>query len=447
MLKHSLILSVIAFAFCKSESSGSPSIIDVCCPSRTLTYSEEWNYFKVRPNANLFYWLYYEESTTGNQKIDSSRPLFIWLQGGPGASSTGFGNFQEIGPLDVNLKPRDTTWLSRGDLLFVDSPVGTGYSYVTDNSAYTENVDEIAKDLVDFTIDFMANHTEYKDRPFYIVCESYGGKVSAVYAWQLYSAIQQGKIKMNFRGVGLGDSWISPIDFVDTWPDYLYYFSRLSTNGLSKAKDQAGKCDKNVENGEWLKATSCWETMESVVGQLSGDVSWYNVMKNSGEDPWSRMSTKSNMMLNQMNDELDKLMNGLMRQKLGIIPKDVSWGGQSGMVFSKQSVDFMKPVIDTVDQLLNATNLTVFIYNGQFDLICDTAGVELWMNRLKWPSLKTFQATERKEVHDKFGKKEIVAYLQNYKNLYFYWILKAGHMVPADAPTASLTMLDMITAL
>ena len=33
------------------------------------------------------------------------------LQGGPGGSSTGFGNFMEIGPLDVDLKPRDTNWV------------------------------------------------------------------------------------------------------------------------------------------------------------------------------------------------------------------------------------------------------------------------------------------------------------------------------------------------
>ena len=33
------------------------------------------------------------------------------MQGGPGASSTGFGNFEELGPLDVNLQPRNTTWV------------------------------------------------------------------------------------------------------------------------------------------------------------------------------------------------------------------------------------------------------------------------------------------------------------------------------------------------
>jgi hypothetical protein len=38
-----------------------------------------------------------------------------------GASGVGLGNFLEVGPLDVNLKPRDSTWLQKADLIFVVS--------------------------------------------------------------------------------------------------------------------------------------------------------------------------------------------------------------------------------------------------------------------------------------------------------------------------------------
>lgn len=36
-----------------------------------------------------------------------------------GASGVGYGNFEEVGPLDVKLKPRNSTWLRKADLLFV----------------------------------------------------------------------------------------------------------------------------------------------------------------------------------------------------------------------------------------------------------------------------------------------------------------------------------------
>lgn len=47
--------------------------------------------------------------------------------------------------------------------------------------------------------------------------------------------------------------------------------------------------------------------------------------------------------------------------------------GQAGQVFSSMSGDFMKPVIDIVDELL-AAGVNVTVYNGQLDLIVDTMG-------------------------------------------------------------------------
>ena len=100
--------------------------------------SEAWNYVEVRENAHMFWWLY--GAQTSNPSERANKPLIMWLQGGPGGSSTGFGNFAELGPLTVELKPRNTTWIQVANVLFVDNPVGSGYSYVTDPSAYTTNV-------------------------------------------------------------------------------------------------------------------------------------------------------------------------------------------------------------------------------------------------------------------------------------------------------------------
>ena len=48
-------------------------------------------------------------------------------------------------------------------------------------------------------------------------------------------AIKAGEVVSNFQGVGLGDSWISPIDSVNTWGPFLYSMVRLikiqSTHG------------------------------------------------------------------------------------------------------------------------------------------------------------------------------------------------------------------------
>ena len=106
---------------------------------------EKWGYVKVRKNAFMFWWFY------GAQVLSADRlnkPLVLWLQGGPGASGTGYGNFVEIGPLDLNLKPRNTTWLKEANLLFVDNPVGSGFSYVSDDQYLTKNISGICAGIL-----------------------------------------------------------------------------------------------------------------------------------------------------------------------------------------------------------------------------------------------------------------------------------------------------------
>ena len=62
----------------------------------------------------------------------------------------------------MNLKPRNTSWTQAANVLFVDNPVGTGYSYVDTNSAYTTDVEGIAKDLLTLFSAFLKKHTVFQ---------------------------------------------------------------------------------------------------------------------------------------------------------------------------------------------------------------------------------------------------------------------------------------------
>lgn len=130
----------------------------------------------------MFWWLYL---TTANSE-PTTRPLAIWLQGGPGASSTGFGNFEEIGPQTLDLMARNYTWVKDMNVLFIDSPVGTGFSYVDSPQYFTKDNAQIADDLVELMRGFYKVHPEFEMVALHIFAESYGGKTAVEFAYNLH---------------------------------------------------------------------------------------------------------------------------------------------------------------------------------------------------------------------------------------------------------------------
>lgn len=72
---------------------------------------QDWGHVTVRPKAHMFWWLYYTEESLNPRDNNYEKPLVIWLQGGPGESATGIGNFVLIGPEDIYSLPRKHTWV------------------------------------------------------------------------------------------------------------------------------------------------------------------------------------------------------------------------------------------------------------------------------------------------------------------------------------------------
>uniref|UniRef100_A0A3Q1GKQ5 Retinoid-inducible serine carboxypeptidase-like n=1 Tax=Acanthochromis polyacanthus TaxID=80966 RepID=A0A3Q1GKQ5_9TELE len=113
-------------------------------------------------------------------------------------------------------------------------------------------------------------------------------------------------------------------------------------------------------------------------GQNTNGVNFYNILT-QGSDEESLFfalppALQAQRHIGRLHTRsLSELMNGPIRKKLRIIPQNVTWGGQAEEVFSNMAGDFMKPVVDVVDLLLNA-GVNVTVYNGQLDLIVDTMG-------------------------------------------------------------------------
>mmetsp|Transcript_48795 Transcript_48795/g.119481 ORF Transcript_48795/g.119481 Transcript_48795/m.119481 type:complete len:440 (+) Transcript_48795:107-1426(+) len=409
---------------------------------------EAWSYVDVRDDARMFYWLMGKQGA-GRE----SAPLVLWLQGGPGGSSTGFGNFGEIGPLDVSLQPRAQTWLRDASLLFIDNPVGTGYSYVSDKAALARNESQIVADLLVVLGAFVAKHPPFATLPLYVFSESYGGKMTASLGVGIVDAVRGGKLRVNLAGVALGDSWVSPIDYVAAWATFLEVNSQIDAVGASRIAVEVNKTRALIAAGRWKEATSAWGDVEQEVETNSCGVNFYNIAtvrascdnKNRAATLGERLQARALAYVQRHSNarsaavgepDLGALMNGQIKKKLGI-PDDVTWGAQAGDVFEALSGDFMRPVVAAVDELL-ARGVKVTVYQGAVDLICCSPATRAWMSRLTWPQLPKFNAAPRTAI---VADNHALAFVKRYRNLAYIDVMNAGHMVPADQPVAARAVL------
>ena len=62
-------------------------------------------------------------------------------------------------------------------MLFIDNPVGCGFSFTNDPNGFVTNEKEVGEDLFTFITLFFQAFPEYQESDFFVAGESYGGKV------------------------------------------------------------------------------------------------------------------------------------------------------------------------------------------------------------------------------------------------------------------------------
>ncbi|PUZ60454.1 hypothetical protein GQ55_4G128700 [Panicum hallii var. hallii] len=207
--------------------------------------------------------------------------------------------------------------------------------------------------------------------PLFLVGESYGGKLAAKIGVYVARAIRAGTLKLTLGGVVLGDSWISPDDYALSYPWLLEGVSRLDDNVVGKAIMMAVTVKQQMAAAQFVAAYSTWVDLLDLIDSKSGSVNMENFMldttvssvsSNSAARPL--LSPSHSQTAKNGSNTVSDTVNGFLKKKFKIIPKDFIWQEVSLRVFDALANDFMKPAINEVDELL-AYGVNVTVYNGQ----------------------------------------------------------------------------------
>lgn len=376
----------------------------------------------IKYNSNLYFW-YFPAFTKSK-----TAPVVLWLQGGPGGSSL-FGLFTENGPLIAKKSGfalRKYHWALRNHLIFIDNPVGTGFSFTDDKKGYCTDERCVADGLYMCLQQFLIMFPHLGTNEFYITGESYAGKYIPALAMTIHRKNSQEELKINLKGLALGNAYCDPINQMD-YGSYLYQHGLIDYHQSKLFLKMQSAIAEEIRKENWVQADILMDQM------MDGELTNYSYFKNfTGFQNYYNFLHPTDK--SDMGIFIDLLNNDKIRASVHVGGLPFNSGKE---VQEHLAYDVLKSVAPYVSDLLSHYRL--LFYNGQLDIIVAYPLTESFLRNLNFSSAEDYKTAARRiwRVED-----VVAGYVKRAGNLTEMLVRNAGHMVPHDQPKWAL---DMIT--
>ncbi|KAH7963026.1 hypothetical protein HPB52_019289 [Rhipicephalus sanguineus] len=326
-------------------------------------------------NSNLLFWFFPAKENP------EKAPVVLWLQGGPGGSSL-FGLFVEHGPYLVVKggvpQLRDTTWAQRYSMLYIDNPVGAGFSFTQDDRGYARNEEDVVRDLHEALQQFFTLFDEYAANDFYATGESYADRRQADHiraeTTRAVIYIKEGRYL---------DAFLVLDKLINI--DALYQPSYF----------------KNITGSD-----SHYNFL------LSKDPEFFDYYKTFVDSP-------------------------AVRKAIHVGNLTFSNGGATEKHLREDVMQSVKPWLAS---LMDKPQFKVLIYNGQLDIIIAYPLTDNFVSTIPWSGKEAFEKAERK-IWKRPDGNSVAGYVRKVGNFTQVLVRNAGHILPYDQPEVALDLI------
>ncbi|KAK4492692.1 hypothetical protein RD792_003512 [Penstemon davidsonii] len=317
------------------------------------------------------------------------------------------------------------------NLIYLDQPIGTGFSYTSSKQDLRKSTDAASVDFYDFLLAFFRKHPRFKKNDFYITGESYAGHYIPAFSVRIHQANKNNKsTKINLKGIAIGNGLTNPEIQFKAYADYALNMKLINQSYYTNLSKLYPRCQKLIQLCENNDSSSCLDAFEfctSIYQRIAweaGGIYFYDIRK------------KCEGSLCYDFSNLEKFLNlKSVKKSLGV--GNINFVSFSTEVYGAMATDVMKNYMNGIPSLLES-GVKVLVYAGEYDLICNWLGNFRWVHAMKWVGQKTFgSAPLTPFIID--GVK--IGMSKSHGPLTFLKVHNAGHLVPMDQPKASLEMI------
>jgi len=366
----------------------------------------------------------------------ASKPLVLWLNGGPGCSSLGAGAMAELGPFRVNpdgktLSRNRHSWNNVANVIFLESPAGVGFSYSNTSSDYDKSGDKrTAMDSYNFILNWLERFPEYKGRDFYIAGESYAGHYIPELAAVIVAVRElTGKNPTNLKGIFVGNPYLDYYKNDKGSLEFLWNHGVMSDEMWANITEH---CSFGPSDGTCCEeARSPFNFGKNFIN-TAGNIDQYNIYAPICIQAPNGTSYSSSYLSGYdpcIGNYVEVYLNSPEVQKAIHARVNTDWSICAGLPWN----DAPLTMVPTLSWLID-TGLRVWVYSGDMDDICPITATRYSIKDLDLAVTKPWRPWYT-------PANEVGGYIQQYEGGFtFASVRGSGHLVPSFQPKRSLVL-------
>lgn len=364
----------------------------------------------------------------------TTAPLMLWLQGGPGLSSL-FGQFLEIGPLgmDANgrLFRRKCSLQRYVNVVYLDQPVGAGFSYKKGLLGYAKNLNDVATGVLEFLRQFLIMFPEYKGREFYIGGESYGARFTVGVAHAFHTRLYP-KLDLRLEGVILGAGFLGRLLKVADSSDFLYETSMISKKQRDKLEGEFKGMRKKAK-GPIGKLTALLDLLRTIFTSEGKPTLFQRLTGYNNHASALYTEKPENMLKYEAYVQTDEFKRAVH------VGKRVTFQGAQNRVARKLASDYLTDISHKIEDLLRW--FRVLFYTGQMDTLFPSRNLQDFFRSLNWTGAAEFRKKESVRWRAYKNAHSLSGLVTQVGNMTEVVLLGAGHYAAVDKPRAANRMM------
>jgi len=271
-------------------------------------------------------------------------------------------------------------------------------------------------------------HPKYATLPFFLFGESYAGHYLPAIGNAIVVAnknVQPGNINLNLIGIGIGDGLTDPLIQFGQMAQYVMDNGLIKQNTYAAANKVYAQCAQAINSKSWADAFDLCSEVIQVIAAAIPNFNVYDIRVKCGPNPLCYNFNGVQALFQKAN------------VKTAIGTTGQTWTQCDTEVYSNLINDFTQNLEIYIPSIL-AANVSVLVYSGVDDFICNYYGGRNWTAAMVWPGQATFNNTA---YSNWVVNGSVAGQVKANPPLTWLQVSNAGHMVPMNQPVNALDML------